>query len=184
MRCGRLPASRPPESRRLRPFQHPFRRPPDHRLTPPGIAATAATARVWLMSVFTRLTPPGIAATAAATGTTNWNSHYPPHAPRNRGDCGRSHFLRFRANKAASRPPESRRLRLAAAGDGGAFISRLTPPGIAATAALSRALFPRSRRAASRPPESRRLRLASPRFDVSGGSPASRPPESRRLRRS
>ena len=106
-------ASRPPESRRLRPV------------------ATAAAA------LLLRLTPPGIAATAADTATgldcalspasrppesrrlrrgcwIRTVAAPPPHAPRNRGDCG----------------PTCTSVALA-------LVDRLTPPGIAATAALA-----------------------------------------------
>ena len=72
------------------------------RLTPPGIAATAASR--WFASgkqfeVTFRPSCPAsrpleIAATAAqiTSGSTNfqpYRSGRPPHAPRNRGDCGR-----------------------------------------------------------------------------------------------
>ena len=59
------------------------------RLTPLGIAATAAS---WSSAkngaVLNRLTPPGIAATAATCRGQLADVRNPPHAPRNRGDCG------------------------------------------------------------------------------------------------
>ena len=77
------------------------------RLTPPGIAATAAGSSFWNNGLAGPPHAPGIAATAAKSGgvRARWK---PPHAPRNRGDCGRPALSTM---KAASRPPESRRLR-------------------------------------------------------------------------
>ncbi len=177
-----MAASRPPESRRLR-------RPPagplyltSRRLTPPGIAATAATFRVVTLG-----------------------AEPPPQAPRNRGDCGDERSADAYAIPAASRPPESRRLRPGGGRPGGRDrtsphaprnrgdcgrsaclkiarqFHRLTPPGIAATAAphATRGL-PRPC-PASRPPESRRLRPLLL-FEFQHEQSASRPPESRRLR--
>ena len=136
-----------------------------------------------------RLTPPGIAATAASVGRCA-EGNQSASRPRNRGDCGC--FLAV-LNPApavtASRPPESRRLRRSdlsrlpfhaerilsasrprnrgACGRGAGLHgtceamnlrSRLTPPGIAAPAAGALSGRPRNRWPASRPPESRRLR--------------------------
>ena len=132
---GRLAASRPPESRRLRRSQ------PPHA---PGIAATAAefasrppeSRRLRLdrsqhVRDMFRLTPPGIAATAA-TCVHGDQQPNPPHAPRNRGDCGIASRCVMPAKWIRLTPPESRRLR----------------PMDLATPTSS----------ASRPPESRRLR--------------------------
>ena len=116
------------------------------RLTPPGIAATAASVDAVLRQT-RRLTPPGIAATAALwrrrdkrrcpphaprnrgdCGETNrtWRKLGPPHAPRNRGDCG---FATAQGDTwTASRPPESRRLRRPVPAAGLNAGCRLTPP--------------------------------------------------------
>ena len=114
------------------------------RLTPPGIAATAATTRPrrhprcletvsrppelrrlrptgsnWARRLSIRLTPPGIAATAAAV-----------------------HVGRHWRDQAVSRPPELRRLRPTTALSACNCASiRLTPPGIAATAAIGRTVI-------------------------------------------
>ncbi len=176
------------------------------RLTPPGIAATARSAVGRKCGQLIRLTPPGIAATARAEalpearvlcpphaprncgdcapihGTPkqdNWNpphaprncgdcafnmsavlcNHNPPHAPRNCGDCARS------SNAPASGP-----------------MSRLTPPGIAATARKSSGVPHCSRRLRLTPPGiAATARDHQPRSGVSA-HPASRPPELRRLR--
>src|SRR6185437_11610127 len=60
----------------------------------------------------------------------------PPPAPRNCGDCGISGTPNTQPRSTASRPPELRRLRPSS---GLALLQtrfRLTPPGIAATAAF------------------------------------------------
>ncbi len=156
---------------------------PKLRLTPPGIAATAAMRR---SKPDAHCPPPhaprnrgdcGIRRSMTSTCRTT-----PPHAPRNRGDCGlnvhatasdavfrltppgiaataASRFkARFQTQHPASRPPESRRLRLRAWTWGLWGLFRLTPPGIAATAALTVEATGRLMDSASRPPESRRLR--------------------------
>ena len=107
-----MTASRPPESRRLR---------PERRL---------------LTRLFRRLTPPGIAATAAqASQSTNVTSLFPPHAPRSRGDCGLDLARRFLSCPSASRFPQSRRLRRIGRVSMKHLSGRLTLPGVAATAA-------------------------------------------------
>ena len=85
-------------------------------------------------------------------------THLPPHGPRNRGDCGIRLCHRSLRN-----------------------IGRLTPPGIAATAARRDAATRRRAEPASRPPESRRLRhygLHALAKDYYANSAAPRPPES------
>ena len=179
-----MTASPPPESRRLRHVRQLSAVGREARLTPPGIAATAAAAgvnnqkngvpphpprnrgdcgfgrRAFGRALEFRLTPPGIAATAAGRGTGARSVDIPPHPPRNRGDCGTKGIMKTAYRSvAASPPPESRRLRLLARGLGRlrglaaspppesrrlrrrgigrwkARFDRLTPPGIAATAA-------------------------------------------------
>ena len=107
------------------------------RLTPLGIAATAALPRhsnvagctsasrhlesrrlrlsiaVKARARVSRLTPLGIAATAAVHDSHAPRGNAPPHATWNRGDCGRCwHTIRPCAIRPASRHLESRRLRL------------------------------------------------------------------------
>ena len=106
------------------------------RLTPPGIAATAALSTRQASTAVVRLTPPGIAATAASRVTTRLDASIPPHAPRNRGDCG---FGRRLGGLQWARPPHAPRNR----GDCGV------------ASGCNRRLID----SASRPPESRRLRL-------------------------
>ena len=115
------------------------------RLTPPGIAATAADElRMTDGFVNTRLTPPGIAATAARLlGSVDLGcmpASRPPESRRLRP--GMRSFTpgiaRCSDRNPASRPPESRRLRLASTRLAIDADVRLTPPGIAATAAAER----------------------------------------------
>src|SRR5579862_7487140 len=107
----------------------------------------------------------------------------PPHAPRNCGDCGRC-CLSIRAYRTpASRPPELRRLRLQCTAYALGLLSRLTPPGIAATAAAGPQAWRGRSWTASRPPELRRLRHGIWPSRRGSGRTASRPPELRRLRR-
>jgi len=206
-RHSSLPASRPPELQRLRRHaaveQAPERVPPHQivtRLTPPGIAATAATeTQSMKMTIEDRLTPPGIAATAAAGRTTAGNCNSPPHAPRNCSDCGAADPQALPGCRAASRPPELQRLRLGLKPeeidgdgpphaprncsdcgclpgfDGNSLISRLTPPGIAATAATPSRFRHRACWPASRPPELQRLRLGEELLVGSGGHPPHAP---------
>ena len=177
------PASRPPELRRLRPHF-----------------------RIEQTPVFDRLTPPGIAATAASMVSMGEPDGQPPHAPRNCGDCGNSHDETHTHLGTASRPPELRRLRPLIFLPVQPSSCRLTPPGIAATAAArSRWPTPWSGCPPHAPRncgdcglageiriECIRARLTPPGIAATAAlrqptirdafSPASRPPELRRLR--
>ena len=154
------------------------------RLTPPGIAATAALA-VPILSprILPASRPPGIAATAAWASqpklfwpasrprnrgdrgpggkARDFNRAGPPHAPRNRGDCGATRLL----STYQPSPPHAPRNRGDCGTSGGITGSigtvRLTPPGIAATAAERTSATAGFNPPASRPPESRRLRLGT-----------------------
>ena len=131
------------------------------RLTPPGIAPTAAVTAEFDGQAFLaasrppesrrlrrnraadgcyrrrRLTPPGIAPTAAARTRTSAHATVPPHAPRNRADCGRTRGTNLSALWYTRLTPPG--IAPTAADShtclGSAWLRRLTPPGIAPTAA-------------------------------------------------
>ena len=129
-----------------------------------------------------RLTPPGIAATGTSRPVWPAVTLRPPHAPRNRGDwnlCGQvvRPLITFRltppgiaatgtsrrrsrrsGTKAASRPPESRRLEPVATAGVRAQDRRLTPPESRRLELLA-ALRPHEFMIRLTPPESRRLEL-------------------------
>ena len=107
--------------------------------------------------------------------------YYPPHPPRNRGDCGPQPRPQRPMSRPASRPPEPRQLWLSAFCFPNFCFSGPTPPGIAATAASINPSIHESNLAAPGSPESRRPRLFAFYFPNFCFSP-SRPPESRRLR--
>ena len=177
-------ASRPPESRRLRLSRVILAqsvictasRPPESRRLRRGHRRSGIT-----------LQPPhaprnrGDCGPAIARGEPR---DLPPHAPRNRGDCGRTSHVGFRrVTMSASRPPESRRLRHRRGRATSTDAARLTPPGIAATAASRHAHVIADIKTPPHAPRNRgdcgsTVSIAE-RIACSSASP---PPESRRLR--
>ena len=150
-----IPVSRPPELRRLRPSS--------------GAIAPYMSSR---------LTPPGIAATAAWPGLQGDELLLPSHAPRNCGDCGLASMLPPTRLRAVSRPPELRRLRPSSKRCRNSVNSKPVsrPPELRRLRRNVLTVFWCNTTSVSRPPELRRLRqkLRDPKQDLSEPSHAPR----------